>query len=270
VATFTGGGILVEGDAKVTLSTTGSAGQIYTIQQGGTTTTITVNPTAGSPGAGTTTVVSGTTTLTINGVPAQFDNSGGIMGNATMLYVDGDITGMSGPGQGQAAIHDGSAVTVTAAGDVTITGDIRYKTRPVTLSANEIPQTPASTLIPGNDNGQVLGIYTRQGDIRLDNKQSNDNLEIHASLATISKNGDGGVVNVGDSINTLIIVGGRIQNEIKNINSSTRNVIFDRRFAQGFGPPWFPSTTVTESGVSSTTLDSFFLRTQWINQTSYK
>ena len=50
------------------------------------------------------------------------------MGPDTMLYVNGSITGLSGPGQGQPAIQDGSAVTVTAASNVTITGDILYKT----------------------------------------------------------------------------------------------------------------------------------------------
>ena len=70
--------------------------------------------------------------------------------------------------------------------------------------------------------------------------------KIDASLATISATGTGGLTNVGNAINTLTIVGGRIQNQIKNINTTTRNVFFDRRFAQnGFAPPWFPSTTVT-------------------------
>ena len=78
------------------------------------------------------------------------------------------------------------------------------------------------------------------------NGQSNNNLEIDASIAAISNGGSGGLVNTGSAINTLTIVGGRIQNTIQNINATTRNVWFDRRYAQGgFAPPWFPSTTVT-------------------------
>ena len=37
-------------------------------------------------------------------------------------------------------------------------------------------------------------------------------------------------MNTGAAINTLNIVGGRIQNQIKNIGATTRNVFFDRRY----------------------------------------
>jgi Tfp pilus assembly protein PilX len=270
--TFTGGGIYVEGNASVTLSTSGTTGQVYTITQGSTTTTITVNNSAN-----TTTVVTGGTTLNITGVPQLMDPStGASLGPATMLYVDGSITALKGPGQGTAAIQDGTALTITAASNVTITGDILYKTPPVTLTANQVPGTPADTLIPGNDKGQVLGIFTANGDIQLANAQSNGNLEIDASLATLcdpsggSCSGTGGLVNTGNAINTLAIVGGRIQNQIKNINSTTRNVFFDRRFAQNnFAPPWFPSTTVTLGGVNGGSVTATVQRVQWLNQTPY-
>ena len=97
---------------------------------------------------------------------------------------------------------------------MTITGDILYKSEPVTLTQNQIPNTPADTLIPGNNNGQTLGIFTANGDIQLANSQSNGNLEIDGSLATICATGaggctgNGGLVNTGSAINTLTIVGG--------------------------------------------------------------
>jgi len=266
VATFTGGGILVEGDAAVTLSTSGTTAQVYTIKQGSTTTTVTVNS-----GTNTTTVASGSTSLTINGVPRQLDPVAGTsMGNATMLYVDGNITALTGPGQGVAGIQDGTALTITAFNNITITGDILYKTQPVTLTQNQIANTPADTLISGNDNGQVLGIFTSKGDVQLADAQGDSNLKIDASIATISQTGTGGIVNTGNSINTLTIVGGRIQNQIKNINATTRNVLFDRRFSSGFGPPWFPSTSIIDTSVTTSTLDHVFQRTGWLNQTSYK
>jgi hypothetical protein len=184
--------------------------------------------------------------------------------------VDGSITALSGPGQGVAAIQDGTALTITAASNVTVTGDILYNKEPVTTTQNQIPGTPADTLIPGNDSGQVLGIFTGTGDVQLNNRQSNGNLEIDASIATISSGGSGGLVNTGSSINTLNIVGGRIQNQIKNIGATTRNVFFDRRFAQnGFAPPWFPSTTVTSSGSSSAVMTTTVQRTKWFNRTTY-
>ena len=265
-ATFAGGGIYVKGDANVTLSTSGSSAQIYTIMQNGVTTTITIDA-----GSNTTVVNAGGKTTTIAGVPTQNDPAtGAVTRDGAMLYVDGNITSLSGPGQGKPAIQDGTALTVTAANNVTVTGDILYKTPPVTQSQNQIPGTPADTLIPGNDNKQVLGIFTATGDIQLNNTQSNGNLEIDGSLATISQTGSGGIVNTGSGINTLTIVGGRIQNQIKNINTTTRNVFFDGRFASnGFAPPWFPSTTFSPGGLSSANLTSSVQRVQWLNKSSY-
>ena len=186
-----------------------------------------------------------------------------------MLYVDGSISSLSGPSSG-AAIQDGYATTVTAASSITITGNILYKTEPVTMTQNQIPNTPADTLIPGNNNGQVLGIFTAGGNINLGLTTSGQNLEIDASIATISQGGSGGLVNTGQAINTLNIVGGRIQNTIQNINSTTRNVLFDRRFAQGnFAPPWFPSTTITGAPSDSVTaVVPSVQRTQWVTPLS--
>lgn len=265
-ASFSGGGIYVQGDAAVTLSTSGSSGQVYTITQGGTTTTITVNTSTN-----TTTVTSNGTTLNISGVPTQVDpTSGAVERDATMLYVNGNITSLSGPGQGQPAISDSTALTITAANNVTVTGDILYNTPPVTLTQNQIPGTPADTLVPGNDHGQVLGIFTAKGDIQLNNSQSNGNLEIDASLATISQGGTGGLINTGKTINTLSIVGGRIQNDIKNIGATTRNVFFDRRFAQNnFSPPWYPSTTLASTAPTLAQYVPTVQRLKWINNTTY-
>ena len=261
---FKGGGIYVQGDATITLSPSGAAGQIYSIVQGGVTTTITVNPVTN-----TTVITSGASTKTITGVPEMKNSTGLITGPATMLYVQGNITALSGPGVGLPAIQDHNALTITAASNVTITGDVLYKTEPVTFTANQIPLTPADTLIPGNDNGQVLGIFTATGNVQLNNKQSTGNLEIDASVATISQSGSGGIVNTGTAIKTLNIVGGRIQNTIQNINATTRNVLFDRRFSQNnFAPPWFPSTTVTKNGQESAVMTPSVQRTQWLNQTS--
>ena len=272
---FTGGGIYVEGNASVTLSTSGTSGQIYTITQGTTVTTVTIDN-----AANTTVISSGTTSVPIVGVPQQLDPStGSSIDDATMLYVNGNITALSGPGQGQPAVQDDTALTITAANNVTVTGDVLYKTEPVTVTQNQVVSDatspccnglPADTLVPGHDKGQTLGVFTAGGNIQLNNKQSNSNLEIDASLASISKNGSGGVVNTGNNINKLTIVGGRIQNTIQNIGATTRNVFFDRRYAQGgFAPPWFPSTTITNTGLFQATLTPTFSRTQWLDQTSY-
>jgi hypothetical protein len=277
--TFTGGGIMVEGDASVVLTPVGAAGQTYTITQKSTTTSITTDPTPkpGFPNGTTVVSVNGKVTQTISGVPSQYDPATGAdMGPDTMLYVNGNITSLSGPGEGTAAINDGTALTITASNNVTITGDLLYKSPPVTLTANG--STPADSLIPANDHGQALGIFTATGDIVLNDTQINPktgkadgNMEIDASLATISQTGTGGLTNPNSLINTLTIVGGRIQNNIKNINTTTRNVLFDVRYANGnFAPPWFPSTNLTLGGLKSANFNQPQVqRLSWQNQTPY-
>ena len=138
------------------------------------------------------------------------------------------------------------------------------------MTLTQSGSTPPDTLIPANNFGQTLGIYTSNGNINLANAQANGNLQIDASLATIVAGGSGGLVNTGSAINTLAIVGGRIQNTIQNINATTRNVWFDRRYAQGgFAPPWFPSTTVTASTTfTSPTPVVTANRTSWVNTTA--
>lgn len=263
VQTLNGGGIYIEGNAGVVLSTgTGPSNsllQIYTITQGGVTTVVKV-------GNNQTIVTSGGNTQTITGVPHMIDPVTLVASPATMVYDNGSITSLSGPGQGLPAIQDHSAVNITAANNVAITGDLLYKTPPETVTQNQSP-----ALIAGNDTGQALGIFTATGDIQLNNQQANNNLEIDASLATISANGTGGLINVSNTtINTLTIVGGRIQNQLKNINATTRNVFFDRRFSQnGFAPPWFPSTVVTPGSITSAVPTTTVRRVEWQNQSSY-
>jgi len=269
---MTGGGIYVEGNANsVVLSTANPSisgtthnQQVFTITQGTTTTTITVDLTSNTTTLASQTGAGAVTTTTINGVPQSLS---GTPSEAVMLYVDGNINSLSGPSSG-AAIQNGSAVTVDAGNgnNITVTGNLTYAQEPVTMTQNQIPGTPADTLIPGNNTGQVLGLFTAGGNVQLSVPTSGQNLEIDASIAAISSGGSGGLVNIGNSINNLAIVGGRIQNTIQNIGATTRNVWFDKRFAQaGFAPPWFPSTTVTPVNTNSiTNVTSSVQRTQWL------
>jgi Tfp pilus assembly protein PilX len=261
---MSGGGIYVEGNATVTVTASGTTAQVYTIVNNGTTTTVTVD----TAGGGTTTIRSGATTTTIAGVPTQKDATGNFVRNATMFYVNGAITALKGGGEGVGSIQDGTALDVVANGAVTITGDMLYVHEPVTLTTSG--STPADTLIPANNHNQTLGIFTANGNINLANAQADGNLEIDASIATISNGGSGGLVNTGSAINTLTIVGGRIQNTIQNINTTTRNVWFDRRYAQGgFAPPWFPSTTLTSTTTYTTPVPVVTAsRVSWVNTTA--
>ena len=70
--------------------------------------------------------------------------------NAAMLYVNGDITSLTGPGEYSTAINNGQAVTVTATATLTVTGDIRHASEPVTTGRQNVNGTivpTADTLI---------------------------------------------------------------------------------------------------------------------------
>jgi hypothetical protein len=161
-----------------------------------------------------------------------------------------------------------------ANGEIDITGDLIYNTEPVTTSANQVvPGTnpaccngsPADTLIPGHDNGQVFGLFTANGNIVFSSNYSNNNLEVDGSMAAIATGQNWGFGTNG-SINTLTNVGGRIENQAHTVSINTFNIYFDRRFVtnSSFFPPWFPSTTITNSGPTTTSSTASAQRVQWV------
>jgi len=257
---FSGGGIYVEGAASVQLKLGSTAtAQTYVITQGSTVTTITVDTGAG------TTVMSDNAghSQTITGVPMNNNNSPATPG--TSLYVNGNVTSLNGAGPGVASIQDSTALTITANGTVSITGDLIYKTEPVNSSDQLV-----------SSSGGVLGIFTASGDILLNDLQGKNssgkyNMEIDASIATLAQGGTGGLVNNAQALDYLKIVGGRIQNSIKSINTTQRDVFFDRRFGtNGFAPPFFPSTTVTSAPTADApnSTSVAFTRTKWVNRST--
>lgn len=302
--TYSGGGIYVKGDASVTLSGSSACSsttcpEIYTITQGSgasaTVTTVTINnatnTTTFSSKVGSAAAIS----KTLVGVPVQkiTSTSGATSGsstttNATMLYVDGNITSLSGTTSSAAAVQDGTALTVTAAGNITVTNNLYYKTEPVTTSATA--STAIDTLIAANNNGQSLGLFTANGAVILKPASSGQNLEIDASIVTTAASDASssctqsyicnGTISIAanKTIGTFTIVGGRIQYKAQVINSGTigtRNILFDRRYAaaNGFAPPFFPSTTVNTvpSGSESNSLygTPSIQRTRWVSRMSY-
>ena len=249
--TVNGGGIYVEGNASIQLSlgTDGSSNptQIYKITNNGVLTTITTNI-----NANTTKVVSGSTTLNLTGVPKNLTGTG-VQPAATVLYVDGTITGLTGPGQGTASINDYSMITIAASSDIDVTGDLIYKHEPVTLNNTD-------ALVAGNDYNQVLGLFTANGNIVLKSPYSNQNLEVDASMAAINATCPGGSSSCGfatsGSINTWTVVGGRIESNAHGVSMSAANTYFDKRFTSrtdGFAPPFFPSTTLPATGIVTAT-----------------
>jgi hypothetical protein len=246
-------------------------------------TTVTVDPTANTTTVQTYTTTATSTAVTYNGHNVSNNNASSNTGTnalsltgvphdlvttyaqaATMLYVDGDITSLSGPSSG-AAIQDNAMLTVVANGDVTVTGNITYKTKPVTTSANQVIDSaccngdPIDTLIPAYQNmNQVLGIFTATGNFIVSPASSGANVEVDASIAMISQAGETnsniGHMATGNSVGTFTNIGGRVENRAHSVSMNKSNVYFDRRFTarSNFAPPWFPSTTVSQNVISST------------------
>ena len=260
-----GGGLYVEGSADVQLIPSGSTAQQYVITQGGSVTTITIDP-AANGGVGTTVISTGSGTQTLNGVPMDSVTSQA----STMLYVDGTMT-IHGPGEGLGAVQDNAMITLTANGDVVATGDVLYKTEPVSI--------PLDTLVPGAANmNQVLGIFTATGNFITQNTQADQNIQVDGSIATISQadsanncaSGKGGQLSNGH-VNTFNNVGGMIQSCIYAADINAENTWFDRRFTSrpGFAPPWFPSTTITTGGPLPTNVTAGPpQRVQWVSTSS--
>ncbi len=209
-----------------------------------------------------------TTTLSLNGVPVDLVTPPGQP--ATMVYVDGNVS-ISGPSSG-AAIQNNSEVNLTANGNITQTGNILYATEPVTTSANQVVSgsspaccngDPVDTLIPQYQNmNQVLGIFTANGNFILSPTTSGANIETDASVAMISQAGESnsniGHIETGNSVGTWTNIGGRMENRAYGVSMSSSNVYYDRRFnsRSNFAPPWFPSTSVSASIISSTIVAS--------------
>lgn len=276
------GGIYVQGNVdQMTLSasTTSISGtsyktQVITIKQGTTTTTVTIAlPTSpNSPSTGFTRIQDNSSHDSgwMTGSPANA--SGTTTTEGAMVYVTGNIsssptsttpTGLSGPSSG-AAIPDGSGVTITSGGTISVTGNITYEKEPVSLNVSDTAVTPAPT--------NVLGIYTNGGNVQFQPSTNVTTLEVDASFATINGTSGSsyGLQASWKSITNMNIVGGRVQNAALDGSSVTaRNIYFDQRFANGFAPPWFPTTTipgpVTES---ATAIQPIPKRLSWVNSSA--
>jgi Tfp pilus assembly protein PilX len=271
------GGLYVQGNVDqmtLTASTSGSGSslhklQVITIKQGTTTTTVTLDLTAQ------TTEIQdnhGNDSKAMAGLPMNMDASPSPT-EGCMVYVTGNIssnpsanapTGLSGPSSG-AAIQDGSAVTITAGGTISITGNITYSTEPVSLDVSDTPVSP----MPSN----VLGIYTTGGNVQFQPPSNVSTMEVDASFATINgaSGSQYGLQASWNNINTLNIVGGRVQNKALDGSSlGQRNIYFDQRFTSGFAPPWFPTTMLPTPPTDTASVVTPILpkRLSWVNSSA--
>lgn len=211
------GGIYVHGDLdRCALSIDGSGRQVYFLQQGGTTRTITVDRAANR-----TYVDSGTGPVSYNGVPQG------------VLYVEGSIDDLRGPdrvgGEVVPALATGTRLLITAEDDIRIERDI-------TCDNYE-----AAT--------NVLGLFTTNGGVHVGGTAP-DNMKLDAYVMAAGSSGVFAVDNhnMGDPRGLFQLRGGMVTefygafgtfNQAGITSGYGRDFHFDRR---GLVPPYFPMT----------------------------
>jgi hypothetical protein len=243
------GGIYVQGDLdSLTMSVNGSHLPVYTLVQGLTTTTVTVDRANNQTtvtnnnwllppvGLGCS-LTGGPGTRTFVGVPKGYQGPGN--GNAAIIYVQGAINSLSG------TLQQNEQTTIAASGTITIQGNIQYQTAPN-------PSDPTSN--PTN----LLGLYSSGGDIVI-GPSAPTNVVIQAVLmAGSSGSSASSSVNVanynsGSPRGTVNLLGGLIEKYYGPFGTASgstgqqltgygRAFTYDTRMSRGFSPPYFPTT----------------------------
>ncbi|MDD5019543.1 MAG: DUF4900 domain-containing protein [Candidatus Omnitrophica bacterium] len=219
------GGILIKGDASVTMSVNASNNAVYAITQGSTTKNITVDRANSQT---TVETVSGST-VTYTGVPDGVNDEG------ILIYSLDDITSFSG------TVQKNSSVTVSAERDIVISNNVRYET----YTASPLSGTdPATGLAADN----MLGLIAWGGDVRIGTSAPH-NVEIHGIIMAphgvfTVDNYDG-----GSPRGTATLLGGVITDfygAFGQFSGTTplhgygRNFVYDPRVLNGKTPPYFP------------------------------
>ncbi|HVG18737.1 MAG TPA: pilus assembly PilX N-terminal domain-containing protein [Blastocatellia bacterium] len=251
-STITGAGIYVQGNASDIQLYTSGTDQVYAIKQAsGRVTTVTVSYATNR------TTISDSTgkSTTFTGVPTDKSNPKNPVPGAS-LFVTGNINSLRGgfdatTGKNVAAIAPKTAMTITAQGDITITGDLKY--------ANAVLDSQGLPVQNVNSVQNVLGIFTNDGNVNLApnpnyNASKGLTLEVNAAIAAFNADAsndgggiEGSIVYAGattpGSSDKWTLVGSRVQSKINNIGYANRNIYFDVRFSGGtFRPPFFPGT----------------------------
>ncbi len=212
------GGIYIKGNSTVDMSLDGSNNPVYTITQGSTTKSVTVNYTSNQ-----TSVYDGSTTNTYQGIPDGVSNEG------TLIYSSDDITGFSG------TVQQNTSITVASERDVVVTNHVRYQ------------QYTASPLSAEGYNN-LLGIISWGGDVRIGTAAPN-NLDIHGVVMAPHGIFTVDDYNLGSPRGTATLLGGAITDfygafgtfsGTTPISGYGRNFVYDPRMLQGEVPPYFP------------------------------
>jgi hypothetical protein len=208
------GGIYIRGNAALILSA-GSNTAIYTVTQGGTTTTVMVNYASNQ-----TVLQVGGNSTTFTGVPNG------------MIFTDGRLTSLSG------TVQRNSRVTVAATGDILISNHLRYEN--YTAGAGSNPPSAEGTR-------NILGIISWSGNVRIGTMAPND-ISVHATVMTPTGEFRVDDYDEGTPRGIATILGGVIENTYGTFGTFGdrntgygRNFVYDTRMARGMSPPFFPT-----------------------------
>lgn len=224
------GGIYVRGNSTVNMGIDVNNNPVYTITQGSTTKTVTVDYISNQ-----TKVQAGLVTDTYQGVPDGVTETGGVL-----IYAKDDITGFSG------TVQKDSSVTVSSERDIVITNNVQYQ------QYNSGPPLNAE----GYTN--LLGILSWGGNVRIGTSAPN-NIQIHGVVMAPHGVFTVDNYNVGSPRGTATLLGGAITDfygPFGTFSGTTqrsgygRNFVYDARMLEGRAPLYFPYMANYTSNVS--------------------
>lgn len=228
------GGIYVNGNASVAMSTDSSNNPSYAITQGSTTKVVTVDRINNQTSVNTV----GGGTVTYQGQPDGLDHLG------HLIYVNGTITNFSG------TVQRDTEITVASSNDIVIQNHVTYQNyNPGVGQPGDANYTPPSAL----DQTNLLGLVSWNGNVRVGTSAPN-NINIHGIV--MARNGIFTVDSYDNTSSgprgTATMLGGAITNYYgafglfhtttgQLISGYGRNFVYDGRTMVGRSPPYFPS-----------------------------
>ncbi len=214
------GGIYIRGDSQIVMSVDANNNAIYTVTQGASSKTITVNYNSSQ-----TTVQEGESSNTYTGIPDGIGNEG------VIIFDKGSISSLGGTIQSQ------SQVTVSSQDDIVINNHIRYQNYDTSPSLNASSYT------------NLLGILAWGGNVRIGSSAPAD-LDVHAVIMAPH-----GVFTVDDyrtraPSGNVNLLGGVITDfygpfgtfwGTTQLSGYGRNFIYDTRMLGAMSPPYYPT-----------------------------
>jgi len=240
------GGIYVLGNlSSLTLQANVPANDqmTYRFVQGGQTVTVAVDRAAQTTSV-TNTAWPNPQSRLFRGVPKGWQGPGN--GNATLIYVAGDVLALSG------TLEEREQTTIAASGRIDITNHLRY----------EDPPDPAD---PTDNPVNVLGLFSQSQDIRIA-LTAPDDLVLHAVMMAGTPGPNDPDPRYNASVTAVNYSSRRIQGQVHvlggiieeyygafgTFDGTTgaprtgygRDFAYDTRMSRGLSPPYFPTTTL--------------------------